>query len=495
MLNSTNTNTNKKKNTEKVYSSSDEHKRSKKDFKTKKGFKAIISDGIDTLNSSIPLIGSRFLHSLHHFVNVIMIAQLGKTAIGASALINSTTTTLFVLMWATFHAVSVIIARAYGAKKYTTVGKIFQGSIFLAITTGSIFAIIFWHLDKWLLFMHQPQDLIDIIRPYFHILCLGIIPSILCSCFNELAIGIGRSRLIIIWAILSTPISIFFGYSLLFGKFGFPELGIIGASVASVINYIGLLIGKLLYFGLSPQYKKLCLFKFNLKSKGIKKSVFLHYGIFYAKKIFQIGWPIGLQLSIVSASYTFLTYMTGWLGKTALSAHHIANQFVSLVIVIPYGIAQASGAIVAKEWGQKNPRLIGVGYAGILLAFVIIFLASLFYWICPQTLVSMYLNSHNITNAEIISLAITLTILMGIMQIPDAIGVVIAGSLRGFHDTTIPMFICTGMNWIISIPCGYILAFYAKQGAVGLYEGFIFGSIIGASVLWQRFKFLANRHS
>lgn len=450
---------------------------------------SIKHDGIQTLIIAVPLVGSRFLHSLHSFINVIMIAQLGKTAIGASALINSTTATLFVLMWATFHAVSVIIARLYGAKKYAKIGKVFQGSFLLALITGIIFTIIFWYLDKWLLFMQQPEDLVSVVRPYFHVLCIGIIPSILCICFNELALGIGRSRLIIIWAILSTPFSVFLGYCLLFGKFGFPELGIIGASIASVVNYIGLLIGKILYFNFSKQYKKLSLFKFNAK-----KTTFL-YRMYYAKIILQIGWPIGLQLSILSASYTFLTYMTGWLGKTALSAHHIANQFVSLVIVIPYGLAQASSVIVAKAWGTKRLKLINIGYAGIILSGSIILIASLIYWIYPQELVSIYLSSHNITNIEVINLAIILTILMGIMQISDAIGVVIAGSLRGFHDTTVPMLICTGMNWVISIPIGYVLAFSCKQGIIGLYEGFICGSVIGMFALWQRFRFLAYKCS
>jgi len=437
-----------------------------------------------------PLVGSRLLNALNGFINMLFIARLGANALAASALIFTVTSSLCLIMWTVLYSMAVIIGRAYGAGNKEEIGQILKAGMLLSLLLGLLFSLLFWHIDKVLLLLHQPRDLVILASPYFHVFSFGVIPNLFCVCFAEFVIGIMRARLVIIWALFSTPCNILLGYGLLFGKFGLPKLGLYGAAFASSLTYWVLFLLLALYFCYNSKYKE-----FNLWNS---KKVMAHCTTsirYYFRKILTVGWPISLQLGAIALSYSFLTCMVGWIGTTALTAHNITNQWTTLIIMVPYGIAQASGVLVAQALGKKQQRIMNVGLAGVLLGCVIVIMASFMYWFAPNLLISAYLNSHDLVNNQIVYLTILLMAVMGVIQFTDSIGVILTGALRGFHDTTIPMLICIIMNWVLSIPLGYFFGFVIKMGAVGLYLGFALGSICGAVLLSCRFRFLCNKHN
>lgn len=459
-------------------------------------FQWLVNDSKQTVRMALPLVGSRVLHALNGFVNMVLIARLGANAIATGALIFSTTSMLFLMMWAVLYSMAVIVGRVYGADKKEEIGQIVRAGLFLGLLLGLFFTLLLWNIGKLLIILKQPRDLVALAVPYFHALSIGIIPSLWGVCFNEFVMGIGRARLVVIWALISTPCNILLGYGLLFGKFGLSKLGIAGAAWAASLTYWVLFLLVVLYFYCSREYKK-----FNLFHKIPMKNRFLWYGanrpeqmvMHYFWKILHIGWPISLQLGAIAASYSFLTYMMGWLGKTALAAHHIANQWVTLIIMVPYGVAQASSVLVAQALGSKRKLIISLGYAGVCLGSSIVVLASLLYWIAPDLLIAIYLNLRDLMNNHIVYLATILLMIMGLIQITDTVAVILTGALRGFHDTTVPMLIGISMNWIVSIPLGYVLAFTTNMGAIGLYIGFVAGSACSAILLMYRFWFLCRR--
>lgn len=450
----------------------------------RQNLRSLILDSKQTSSMALPLIGSRLLHAVNGFINMVLISRLGINAIAASSLIFATTGTLFLMMWAILYSIGVMVGRVYGEGKNEEVGQIVKSGVLLGILLGTLFSLLLWNIDKLLIFLHQPRDLVELTVPYFHVLSFGVVPSLLGVCFSEFVMGIGRTRLVVIWAALTTPCNIGLSYCLLFGKFGFPALGIVGAAWATTITYWGLLLLIIGYFYKGTTVR--CFFAHRI----IHNHLYLRH---FCGKIFKIGLPISLQLSAVATSYTFLTYMIGWLGKVALVAHHIVNQWVTLIIMIPYGIAQASSILVAQAWGSKRKRIISLGYAGLLLGCAVVLVLSLLYWVAPNVLIAVYLNTHMVTNSAIICLATALLALMGVIQLTDSVGVIIVGALRGFHDTNLPMLINVSANWFLSIPLGYLLAFVLNMGAIGLYIGFVVGSLLCGVLLMYRFWYLCHR--
>jgi len=428
-----------------------------------------------TATKSLPLVGSRLLHAATDFINMIIIAKLGLDAVAAGSLIAITSATILLVAWATLFSVAVVVGQAYGARQYAAIGQILKSGCLLALIIGTIAGVMMHQVNHILCLFHQPQNLIALAMPYFHTLAWGLIPSVICVCFNEFAIGILKTRLVIIWRLITTPITLGLSYCLVLGKFGLPKMGIAGAALGYTITYWGLAIALLIYFSNAKKYREYCLFK-------------APCSLAYIKQLFAIGWPISVQLGAIMAAYTMLTYMMGWFGKTALAANQITAQCATIVAMIPYGISQAAVALVAQASGQTKNLIKIAGLSSIWLSGMLVTIFSLVYWIAPKLPISIYLSSHNANNINAISLAILFLYINGISQIFDALGVTTLGALRGLSDTKIPMLINIIASWLVSIPIGYILAFKLGVGAIGLNMGFVLGSALNAFLLMNRFK-------
>lgn len=433
-----------------------------------------------TASKSMPLVGARLFHAATDFINMIIIAKLGVDALAAGSLIAITSATILLVSWAILFSVAVVVGYAYGAKQYSEIGKILKSGIILALIVGCFASIVMWNANHILSLFHQPQNLIILASPYFHVLAFGITPSIICVCFNEFVIGILKTRLVIIWRTITTPITLFLSYALVLGKFGLPKIGIAGAALGYTVTYWGLAIAVFIYFSFAKNYREYGFFK-------------AKYSPVYLRELFTIGWPISVQLGAIMVSYTMLTYMMGWFGKTALAANQILAQCATIVAMIPYGVSQASCALVAQASGSDKKLIKPAGFSGIWLAGIAVTIFSLVYWITPKSLISIYMNIHDASNIGTIFLATIFLYISGINQIVDALGVTTLGALRGLSDTKIPMLINVAASWLISIPIGYILAFKLGVGAAGLNIGFVLGSTINAILLINRFKKLSCR--
>lgn len=441
------------------------------------------SDIKSNFTMSLPLIGTRFVHVLSGFISVIFISKLGHDALASSALILGTINVFLMIVWALFYSMGVVVGRYFARGELVEVGYTIHAGILGSIIIAIPCCIFMWNAKYLLLLFHQDLSLIKIAEPYFHILMWGILPSLWRVCFDEFAAGILRPRLVIFWELVSSPLNVLLAYLLLFGKFGLPKLGIYGVAYANVISYWVLLFVILGYFYWQKNYQKYIFFKFTRKCFS------------QVVKILKIGWPVGVQVGANSFAYAFLAYMMGWLGKDSLVSHQIASQFDYLAIMIPYGMAQISAVLVSGAIGIKRKSIVQLGYAAILVVFLMVGLCSLVYWFCPKLLISFYLNLRDIENYSSINLAISLLVIIGFTQLFDSIGVTVTGALRGFHDTKVPMLVGIATYWLCSIPIGYFTAFILHFNAVGLYLGFLIGAIISSLFLLQRFRLLCNRQA
>jgi MATE family multidrug resistance protein len=427
-----------------------------------------------------PLVGTRLVHALSSFINMMLLAKLGRADVAAGTLIFSTQSTLTLIMWSFLYSLAVIVSRFHGAKDVRQVGLAVNAGILLAIFIAIPFSLLFWNADRFLLFFHQNVVFVEITKSYFHAFSFGVLPSLLLICFNEFVMGILRARLVIIWTLISSPLFVILGYALLFGKLGLPKLGVAGVAWAYSITYWLLFFIVLLYFIFTKFYRQYDLFKF-------KKESFL-----CIKKLIKLSIPIALQLGAVAFSYSYMTYMVGWLSESSLVAHQIATQYVNVAIMIPYGMAQSSAVLVSEAIGAKRLFVRQMSYSGVFMALALVALFSILYWIIPRILISGYLNLHDIKNYSSIFLAVILLLITGFIQLADTISIMFTGILRGFHDTKVPMVVAILCNWGFAIPIGYCLAFFYKFGVIGIYFGFLLASFFSVLLLINRFNKLCN---
>jgi multidrug resistance protein, MATE family len=427
---------------------------------------------------SFPLTGMKFLHALTAFINVAFISHLGQIALAGSSLFSVTISTILLFCWSIFYSVGVIAGNYFGSGEIDQVGRVVKQGFLVAIVLGLFFSLVVWNLDRILLFFHQRESLVRFITPYFHYFCWGVLPSILYMCFCQFVSAIGRARLVFFWTLVNAPLALFLSYALLFGKFGFLKMGLAGAALGWSLSYILVTAGIIIYFLFSEKYAVYHLFSNWFKG-----------GFCQARKILKIGLPIGFQMGSIMSVYTFLTYMVGWMGESSLAANQVMGQCLTLVSMIPYGISQGAGILVAQALGEKRRQLKTIYYAGIFLVVGLVLLTSLSYWFAPRFLTGIFLYTKNAENFSATQLAKSLLLIGGFLQIVDALAMTFLGILRGFHDTRIPMLINILVNWGLIIPLGYFFAFHLGLGVIGIYLALLTGvSVNVGCFVWRLTK-------
>lgn len=278
--------------------------------------------------------------------------------------------------------------------------------------------------------------------------------------------------------LISTPVNIFFCYLFIFGNWGFPALGGVGAGIASAITYwiicfiaIGITIK-------AKPFSNFQLFK-QFSKPNWKKS----------KEILLIGVPIGLALFAETGIFAVVTIVMSQYSTEVIGAHQIAMNFASLSYMIPLSISMGATILIGYEIGAgraKDAR--DYTKKAILLAVSI----------CMVTLAILIGFRHEIAmiysdDVDVLSLAASFLIYAAFFQLSDAIQAPIQGALRGYKDVTITSIMAVISYWVIALPSGYVLATFFDLGPYGYWIGLITGLAIGAISLSIRLRIVQNK--
>lgn len=447
-------------------------------------FKSVFAQASkDVVSMSVPLFMTSVLNTLKRFIGMIMIAYLGRDALAAGALITTTQTTLLVFIWSLMFSVGVVVARAYGARLFTQVGTIYRQSLLLGTVVGIPASVFMWYVPVILHLCGQPTSVVNLTDSYFHVLAFGVLPSMWVIASSQFLVGIARPKVATFWGTFNLPLTVLFGYVLIFGHLGFPRLGLVGFAYATTIIWWTSILSLIIYFAVSKKYKRFAMFDFS-SFESFK----------HLKKLFQLGWPISIQNGAELLAWTINTIFIGWFGAQALGAQQIVVQLLMVSIMVGFVFGQASGILIGHALGRKDYRLTrAIGYVGLILGLVMFVFIALIYLMMPKELIRIYINIHDSHNALIIHLAIVLLAVQAFILFFDGARNIFTGALRGFHDTKVPMVVGIFVIWAIGLPLGYLMAFTWHLGPIGIYLAQLIGVIIGAIMMWRRFEFHVRR--
>lgn len=435
-----------------------------------------------SLAITLPVAGTFLLNMLTSFVAVFYISKFGKTYLAASALILAVQVTTFVICMSALFSVSVCVGRAHGHGDKNKATSLLQQGCLLALLLSFLIIIILLCAPAILMRLNQPKPLVHIASLYFHTLVFGAIPLMFQTVFAQFIIGVSKQRIVTLSSAISLCCMAFLSYAFAFGKFGFPNLGVIGVALGVVCQFwIGCLF-LLSQLSFREFFKAFKLFQ----PRPFEKFKAL-------KQLFKIGWPISIQISTELIAIFTLTIMAGWLGKYALSARQITSQFLVFTIVPIIGISQAAGVLVSQNIGQqKFFEVSRIANINLILAFCFIIWFLLAFIFIPDTLASLYININDASNAHLLSLIKILFFIACFSQIFDSVRNISSGALRGLYDTRFTMFTSIIGLWIVALPLGYLLAFEFSMGIVGLSLAFTSGIVIAALIQWFRWRMLSK---
>ena len=253
-------------------------------------------------------------------------------------------------------------------------------------------------------------------------------------------------------------------WSLIFGHFGLPALGLIGGGVGSSLTWVilcGALIGVLV---IDRRFRRFHLFG--------------HWWRFDRQRTFamvRLGWPIGATMALEMGVFALAAYFMGWIGAPAVAGHAVALQLAAITFMVPLGLGQATTVRVGLALGRGDEAgitragwtawIIGVGFMAAM---------ALVMWSIPRQLVTLFLQDVP-ANAVAIALAVSFVRVAAAFQLVDGAQVIGAGMLRGLHDTRWPLIFAFVGYWIVGLGIGAWLAFSADWKGVGIWVGLASG--------------------
>ncbi|HSW93021.1 MAG TPA: MATE family efflux transporter [Gammaproteobacteria bacterium] len=433
---------------------------------------------------ALPMTGSQIINVTSGFLCMAMLAALGHDVLAASALIFSTQLSIMVSGMSVLFSISVLTGHAYGAKDYLTIGNYVQQGWTLALLISLPVMLLFWNIDTVLLFFGQSKEIASIVHSYFHAFVWAVIPGFLSTCNMQFGYGIHKKTLIVSTSIMSVVVLLVTAYVLIFGKFGFPKLGVAGLGYATVAQYSFFFVFTTLFFFYEKSFSRFELFRYRV-----------HQHLDHFAKMFKMGWPISVQMGGEMLSFFVSGIMIGWIGTVALASFQIVNQYYFLIVIPVFSLSQASGILIGQACGAKQFHEVKkISHASIAMALMMSLLVAIVFLAFPKSLAAFYMNVNDPGNAATLHLTVLVFLIIAFSQIFDSVRNVLIGILRGLFDTRFPMVMSLLTIWGISMPLSWLLAFPLHYGAPGFVIGGMTGMFAGMLIMIYRWHKLSKKY-
>ncbi|HQF42166.1 MAG TPA: MATE family efflux transporter [Ignavibacteriaceae bacterium] len=441
-------------------------------------FQKYKDDIISTFKLAYPVMIGQLGIIMMGVVDSIMVGSLGSIQLAAASLGNSLVFLILIIGIGSSAVVTPLIAILLGAKRISECGVYFRQSLFVNIVISIVMIAVIFIGINFLGYLNQPTEVIKYAVIYMGIVGLSALPLMIYQTYKQFIEGFSIMKPAMIIALLANIINAFTNWILIFGKFGFPALGLAGAAWATFASRIFMAVAIIIYVLNNKKFKD---FDVRFHFRGLNFKVI--------KKILQLGVPSGFQHFFEVGAFSIAVIMIGWIGANELAAHQIALNLASITFMIVLGISQASSIRVGYAMGERDVKSIRrAGFTAITLGASIMSLSGLTFVLLNRFLPSLYIDDQNV-----IEIASRLLIIAALFQLSDGTQAVGIGVLRGLTDIKGPTIITFTAYWIISLPVAYLLAFVFKLGVEGIWIGLLIGLTVAAVFLTIRFNYKSKK--
>lgn len=420
----------------------------------------------------VPILITQVAIYLISFFDILMSSRYGTSDLAGVSIGSSIWMPIYTGLSGILLAITPIVSQLVGAKKEQLAKQAVQQGLYVALVLSAcIFIILFIGLDWILGNMQLDAAVHNIAKSYIHAMCAGLIPLFLFFVLRCFIDALGQTRVTMIITLLGTPINIFLNYIFIFGKFGAPELGGVGAGVATAITYW------LIFFITVWIIAKRVPFEHFTIFREWPKLQWLSW-----KEILVIGVPIGISLFAETSIFSAVTMMMSSFSTEIIAAHQIAINFTSLLYMVPLSISMGVTILVGFEIGAGRLRDAKIySYLCVGTAILFSFFSACILYLLREQIATMYSSDELVLkNAQVF------LVYAAIFQLSDSIQAPVQGALRGYKDVTITFIMAIISYWIIGLPTGYVLANYTDFGPVGYWLGLVAGLSAGAITLLIR---------
>jgi MATE family multidrug resistance protein len=405
----------------------------------------------EVLQIAFPLILSTGSWTIQHFIDRMFLTWYSQEAIAASmpaSMVSWTVTSLFV---GTASYINTFVAQYFGAKRYERIGASVWQGIYLTIFATPIMFVFYPLSDGLFQLIGHQQAVQELETIYFKMLLFGSPFAIVANAISGFFSGRGKTWVVMWVNAAGMVFNIILDYLLIFGNFGFPQMGIKGAGIATVIATMitaGLFFIRMARPTMNEKFRTLKNWKFD--------------GELF-RRLIRYGLPSGLQFVLEILAFTIFIMLVGRIGTEELAASNIAFNINMLAFLPMFGMSLAVSALVGQRLGENRPDIAEkTTWSAFHIGFSYFFVLALSYVLIPELFLFPFTIQSNPEAFQPISrLATILLRFVAIYSVFDSANMIFSGALKGAGDTRFVALASIGLSWaLMIIPCFLALHFF-----------------------------------
>jgi MATE family multidrug resistance protein len=409
--------------------------------------------------------------------DVLLMGRLGATQLAAATLALNLTWTFSIFLLGLITASSPLMATALGQRfnAVRDVRRTFRAGLWLIIIVMPPYWLLMWHVGDFMRAFGQSEELAIQGQTFLRAYMWLVAPWLLFQLLRNFVAALERPKMVLWLSMAGIAFNALLSWSLMFGHFGLPALGLVGSGVGSTITWLILCGALAAVTSLDRRFRRFHLFG--------------HWWRFDRQRtvaMARLGWPIGATMALEIGVFAVAAYFMGWIGAPAVAAHAVALQLAALTFMVPLGLGQAATVRVGLALGRGDRAGIArAGWTSWTLGVAFMGTMAFAMWSVPRPLITLFLEDEP-RNFAVIALAVGFLKVAAAFQLVDGAQVIGAGMLRGLHDTRWPLIFAAVGYWGVGLGIGAWLAFSADWKGLGIWVGLASGLAAVALLMLAR---------
>ncbi|MFQ3638708.1 MAG: MATE family efflux transporter [Chloracidobacterium sp.] len=426
---------------------------------------------------ALPVMFSQMGHLVVQMTDSIMLGHYDTTALAASSFGQSVFVVGLVFSIGFTLALTPLVGAARGANDIAAAARWLKNGAAINLAVGLLVTLLLLGAYPWLDHMGQTPQVTADAKPYYLLLVASLLPIVAFQIFRQFTEGLGNTRIAVAITGLEVLLNVGLNYALIFGNWGFPRLGIVGAGLATLAVRVAMPLAFALFF------VKLSLFA--PYRAALRQA---RWQMAAARQYLNLGVPLGGQFVLEVGAFAAGALMMGWLGEAAQAAHQIAIGIASFTFMGASGIAAATTIRVSHYLGAGEQRVMrAAGFAGAHVVLAYMGMTAVIILALRNRLPAIYTQ-----DSAVISLSAKLLTFAAAFQVVDGLQVVMLAALRALTDAIVPTLLACVAYLLVTIPVSYGLAFHLGWREAGIWMGYVIGLALAAGMFFVRFHLLSR---
>lgn len=401
------------------------------------------------------------------FADNIMVGRYSTDALASASFVNNVFNVANFACMGFTYGLTPLIGALFTQKRFATIGTMIRTGLWLnlafTLMVIGIMTALWLNLDH----LGQPEELMPLIRPYYLIVLAGLLPISLFNVFAQWLFAINRTPLPM-WIVLgANAVNILGNYVLIYGHWGMPEMGLMGAGVSTLTARIICPLTVIAIFCLRREFHD---YFIGFSEGRMTRRM--------AVQVNRTSWPVAMQMTFESGSFTFAAVMAGWLGAVSLAAFQIIVITGTLGFCIYYSMGNAVSVLVANASGLGDRReMRRIAFAGYHIILTLAAISSLIFVLFERDMIHAFTEDMRVIEATV-----ALIVPLVVYQLGDATQINFANALRGTSHVMPMIWIAFVSYVVVGVPATYLMGFPLGLGTYGIILSFSVSLFLAAGL-------------